>query len=449
MTSPVHVIYIHSCLIPPLCFKTMADIHSGYDSSFLEKPPEVVQSDCPVCLLVLREPYQATCCGYSFCRLCFERIKIKKISCPCCKAEQFDNYPNKGLQRSLYNFKVYCTNKSQGCQWTGELGQLHQHLNLNPTDENQLEGCQYAQIQCLFCSKLYERSNVKIHQNDQCPKRPFSCEFCKDFHSHHENVTNNHWPVCTHYPVLCPNKCGKSLKRHCIGSHVAGECPLTIVICDFKHVGCDVTLPHEDLPVHLAENVVTHMSLQTASYKQLVQFVVRLQKDNQQLQQKIAKVTQDLQMLQSLVPILPVEISLLGFDRRKKNNEVWYSHPVYTKVGGYKMCLKIYTNGYGKHKGSHMSVFVNMMRGEFDDQLEWPFRGEIIVQLLNPNSDQRHCVRSFVYSDETIGSSDIANRVMKGDICFCGYGSPKFISHTELQQEYLKEDSFVLRVQHL
>ena len=427
----------------------MADIHGGFDCRFVEKPPKAVQSDCPVCLLVLKEPHQATCCGYSFCRVCIERIQIRNISCPCCKAEQFDHFPNKGLQRSLDDFKVYCTNKSQGCQWIGELGHLQHHLNLNATEENQLEGCKYAQIQCLFCSKLFERSKVHSHQSDQCSQRPFSCEFCKDFHSHYENVTTNHWPVCGYYPVLCPNKCGKSFKRQCVGSHVAGECPLTIVNCDFKHVGCDVTLPREDLPVHLAENVVTHMSMQTVSYKQLVQCVVKLQKDNQQLQEQLAKVTQDVHTLQSLVPILPVEISLLGFDRRKKNNEVWYSNPFYTKIGGYKMCLKIYTNGYGKNKGSHLSVFVNMMRGEFDNQLEWPFRGEITVELLNPNSDQRHCVRSFVYSDKTIGTSDIANRVMKGDICFCGYGSPKFISHTELLQEYLKEDSFILRIQHL
>ena len=47
----------------------------------------------------------------------------------------------------------------------------------------------------------------------------------------------------------------------------------------------------------------------------------------------------------------------------------------------------------------------------------------------------KHVGRSwniFVCSDEKIGTSDIANRVMKDDICFCGYGLPKFISHIEL-----------------
>lgn len=134
-----------------------------------------------MCLLVLREPYQATCCGYSFCRVCIKRIQTNNISCPCCKAEQFDHFPNKGLQRSLYDFKVYCSNKSQGCQWTGELGQLQHHLNLSATEKNQVEGCKYAQIQCLFCSKLFERSTIQSHQSDQCSQRPFSCEFARIF----------------------------------------------------------------------------------------------------------------------------------------------------------------------------------------------------------------------------------------------------------------------------
>ena len=360
----------------------MADIQGGFDCEFVEKPPKAVQSNCPVCLLVLREPYQATCCGYSFCRVCIERIQVRNLSCPCCKADKFDVFPNKGLQRSLYDFKVYCTNKNQGCQWKGEPGQLHQHLNLSPTDKIQLEGCLYAQIQCLYCSKLFERSNIKAHQSNECARRPFSCKFCKDFDSYYENLTTNHWPICDCYPVLCPNKCDKSLKRQEVDSHVANDCPLSVVDCDFKHVGCIVMLQRKDLPAHLAESMITHMSLQTASYKQ---FAARLEEDNRQLKEQVAKLTQDLQALQSrleednrqlqqqvselqsLVPTLPVEMSLRDFDKHKKNNDVWYSAPFYTKTGGYKMCLKIYANGCGKAKGSYISVFVHMMRGEFDD----------------------------------------------------------------------------------
>ena len=41
----------------------------GYDCEFIERPKEL-QTDCPICLVVLREPFRVTCCGYSFCQTC-------------------------------------------------------------------------------------------------------------------------------------------------------------------------------------------------------------------------------------------------------------------------------------------------------------------------------------------------------------------------------------------
>ena len=63
------------CKRQPSQKQTMDDIHGGFECEFTEKPPKAVQSECPVCLLVLREPYQAMCCGYSFCKVCIEKIK--------------------------------------------------------------------------------------------------------------------------------------------------------------------------------------------------------------------------------------------------------------------------------------------------------------------------------------------------------------------------------------
>ena len=36
--------------------------HGGYDCEFVERPQEL-QADCPICMVVLREPFQVTCCG--------------------------------------------------------------------------------------------------------------------------------------------------------------------------------------------------------------------------------------------------------------------------------------------------------------------------------------------------------------------------------------------------
>ena len=44
---------------------------------------------------------------------------------------------------------------------------------------------------------------------------------------------------------------------------------------------------------------------------------------------------------------------------------------------------KVCANGYGRAKGTHVSVFYTLMAGEYDDQLEWPFVGKIDIEILN------------------------------------------------------------------
>ena len=259
----------------------MANQKGGFDCEFVNKPLEPIPSECPVCLLAFREPYQTTCCGYEFCRVCIERVRTVNKPCPCCNAKEFGCFEDKRLKRFLNNFKVHCTNKKQGCQWVGELGELEKHLNSNPSQDKQLEGCQFTEVQCLHCSMSFQRSNVEVHQNDECLKRPFSCEYCKDHDSTYEDVTTSHWPVCGSYPVQCPNKCGnETIERHNLDSHVTNDCPLTIVNCDFKHVGCKVRLPRRDLPTHLKESLVPCVSLQTKG-------LMDLKKENKQLKQEV------------------------------------------------------------------------------------------------------------------------------------------------------------------
>ena len=139
---------------------------AGLECEFVEKPPQAVQSVCPICLLVLREPYQATCCGKSFCKVCIEPVKTANQACPTCKDGNFNVFHNKGLQQSLYDFQVYCPHKSKGCEWTGELKELDNHLNSDPPADKSLEGCPFAEISCpLDCEVKLPRNEMKSHIN--------------------------------------------------------------------------------------------------------------------------------------------------------------------------------------------------------------------------------------------------------------------------------------------
>ena len=101
----------------------------GYDCKFVEQPPSPFQTECPVCRLLLREPYQATCCGTSFCHYCILHVKAEDKPCPVCRQTKFELFHDKRLKRSLHQLHVLCTYSKDGCNWSGELGDLDHHLN--------------------------------------------------------------------------------------------------------------------------------------------------------------------------------------------------------------------------------------------------------------------------------------------------------------------------------
>ena len=134
----------------------------GFDCEF-EIEPKELQSKCSICLLVLREPHLTSCCAYSFCQGCIEKIAASPSpECPLCRKE-FHIYPTKWLKRELNQLKVYCTHKNEGCEWAGPLEQLDEHLNPN-TDMNDLTtGCGYVSIKCDACGDNVLRKGYGVH----------------------------------------------------------------------------------------------------------------------------------------------------------------------------------------------------------------------------------------------------------------------------------------------
>ena len=65
-----------------------------------------------------------------------------------------------------------------------------------------------------------------------------------------------------------------------------------------------------------------------------------------------------------------------------------YSLPFYTHRYGYKMCLRLYPFGDGAGRETHLSLFIVVMKGDFDEILEWPFKHKMTFQLLNQNGSK-------------------------------------------------------------
>ena len=95
------------------------------------------------------------------------KIKENNEACPTCKKGSVEYFPNKGHQQSLYQLKVRCTHQKEGCEWTGGLGDLDNHLNLDPQPAIQLEGCSYILIECRYhfagCTVRLPRKEIPDH----------------------------------------------------------------------------------------------------------------------------------------------------------------------------------------------------------------------------------------------------------------------------------------------
>ena len=140
------------------------------------------------------------------------------------------------------------------------------------------------------------------------------------------------------------------------------------------------------------------------------------------------------------------EFTLTEFSIRKKFNNRYHSPPFYTHPQGYKLCLQVAANGFVIGEGTHVSINVNLMGGEHDQHLQWPFTAEFVIELLNWREDKEHYNKTL-----PIYTSDGFVRVTQGTYGK-SLGYQQFISHSFLSYnsttntEYLQDDCLRLRV---
>ena len=106
------------------------------------------------------------------------------------------------------------------------------------------------------------------------------------------------------------------------------------------------------------------------------------------------------------------------------------------RFGRIKMCLLVDANGCGRGKGTHVSVFVCLMRGEFDDYLKWPFNGTVTVQLKRERKPPLS--RNTIEIDKAVPKECVCKPTEERNK---GWGPSMYISHDELHAGgYLKDN---------
>ena len=479
----------------------------GYDYEFVDTNlPDEFQ--CPICILVPRDVHQVSCCGKMFCKSCLDELKriSTNYTCPNCREDLTNNHFFKdiNMNRKIRNLHIHCTNKYNGCYWNGSLQDINNHLSK----------CLYQIVECSNkCGEQLNRCYLRDHLTKKCPKRIVLCRHCK-YKSQHRIIAgihltqcpniplhcpNNgckqkikrclmtqHRAVCPHEMVMCSNRCDFLLKRHELDIHLHNTCPKRIVsciycekedeyqiingdhydkecpdyplpcpnngcenkikrrlmtehrdtcpkeevVCQYSQVGCHEMMKREDTPYHNQEHIEEHLS-------KAVSMITELKCTTQQL-----KVPQHSDGGTFLT-------KMKGFEALKETNTSWSSPEFYTHPG-YKFCLTVHPNGCKDCEGTHVSCYIKIIPGEYDDALEWPFQGEVTVELLNQLEDKQHH-KTFMYFDQEDGERNFQE-------CVIGYSN--FIHHHELHSkifldstqpksiyiQYLKDDMLYFRV---
>ena len=382
---------------------------------------------CPVTLAVMLHPCQTRCCGNHLSLSAARRLKRTKKRCPLCKMP-LRFVDDKYFQRVVLETKIYCSKKESGCTWLGELRDLETHLSIGREDERQ-GICGFVEVQCPYeCGNIMQRQKLESHKTSDCIKRPFLCPYCS-YLGTFQGVTIEHWNECKKLPVHCPNECNSSpIERRLLKRHINTDCSQQEIECELNYVGCNSRVKRCKLSEHMDENIQQHL-------------------------QSLAKYTHQLHTHTSSYLSQAREIVFQDFKHHRKDIVEWYSPPFYSHIGGYKMCLGIDANGFCHSPSTHLGVAVYMMRGEFDDNLQWPFKGLITVELVNHSLDGKNYEIDIVEEDSHLEEdyNAIFSRVRKGEKSKEGWGFTRLISNKQLLKskagrQYIYNDSLTFRV---
>ena len=231
--------------------------------------------------------------------------------------------------------------------------------------------------------------------------------------------------------VPCPRLgCRMNIARHNLSEH-RKECMFEMVSCKYEIIGCKTEVLRKDMAKH-EEDTQQHLQLAVDTVRQQ-QLTIKEQ--------------------ESMPAHLPSRWGMTKFiftkyDHHKDNGNKIYSPAFYTSKRGYKMCIGVYPNGDGKAKGTHVSVYAHLMKGENDDYLPWPFTGKVTIELLNQLEDNNHRSKTTTFPAD----GEVSRRVVTGERASSGRGYSLYISHSVLTYkaakncQYLKDDRLHFRI---
>ncbi|XP_058441880.1 TNF receptor-associated factor 2 isoform X4 [Marmota monax] len=436
---------------------------------------------CSACRNVLRRPFQAQC-GHRYCSFCLTSILSSSgpQNCAACVhegiyeegisiLESSSAFPDNAARREVESLPAICPN--DGCTWKGTLKEY----------ESCHEGlCPFLLTECPACKGLVRLGEKERHAEQECPERNLNCQHCQEPCGHADLEFHDHVRTCGKCQVPCRFHsvgCPEMMEAEELLEHEAHQLRehLALVLSSLLEAQ---TLPggQNQVGPQLLQRCQT-LEQKTATFENIVCVLNRevervavtaeacsrqhrLDQDKiealsnkvQQLERSIG--LKDLAMADLEQKVLELEAStydgvfiwkISDFARKRQEavagrTPAIFSPAFYTSRYGYKMCLRVYLNGDGTGRGTHLSLFFVVMKGPNDALLRWPFNQKVTLMLLDQNN-REHVIDAF---RPDITSSSFQRPVSDMNIAS---GCPLFcpVSKMEAKNSYVRDDAIFIK----
>lgn len=357
-------------------------------------------------------------------------------------------------RRDIEELRVGCSGE---CRWEGTLGTLEQHLAT----------CNFAEVPCpKECKngavvRCVSRRDLDRHLRDNCPNRDYRCLHCGESGTY-ATITRRHYSRCLRIVIPCPNSdCVRRFQRRRIRRHLE-ECVHTALPCRYHKLGCNVELKRAPLTAHEQDSAL-HLQMAIDMVTEQEDKIENLQETVEELNETVGGMEENVQDLENTVDDLKesnddlkdstenvlknngsITFELADFEERREANDGFVSPSFYTSPNGYLMAIVVYPNGSDETLGTHLSVYVSLQEGQYDDKLKWPFIGRVDITLLNQLEDKNHMDGTVLFTVAKNAHSDDDSDW--GIPAFCSRGSLSEDRMRNTRTRFLLNDTLYFRV---
>ena len=393
------------------------------DYDFVEQPSQ--DFFCPVTMELLMEPQLTSCCGHHLSAQASARLQREGRACPICNEQQWTAMLDKFHRRRTHEFRVRCPHKRSGCDWEGEVGGVEQHAASCPKRPWE---CPHCALRC-----TYEEGEGK-HWS-ACSKFPEPCPNGCEMGSVERCHLEQHHKECPQEPVTCEMRefgCSAVVPRRNLAAHMREseiQHLTAMAVLNLRltrqlqqdaaekdkkiaHLQLEMTKHKEELKREITKEMAEQKELKKEMTEQKEELKKEMTEQKEELKLEMAKqaVNSEASMKKELAEVKEgvtklsatahhIAVHTAGdcdmckvftFNKYSevKGKSLGFNREFYSCTVGYK--LNLYISYYKNDIGVSLLVEI----GEYDDQLSWPVKVKVHLELLNQAGDHHHVERS-------------------------------------------------------